>query len=114
MLPVASIDLLHKGMKPIQQPRFAYAAELIFYPVREAIIKIVPEGAISITLDLGHKAIEVNNVSCDTMAVLHLEVVKLVLSISDRIVRTEGGVELRDEGYPAVHPAWAVIWVGRI
>ena len=74
----------------------------------------MPEGAISITLDLGHKAIEVNNVSCDTMAFLHLEVVKLVLGISDRIVRTEGGVELCDEGYPAVHPAWAVIWVGGI
>ena len=114
MLPVVSIDLLHKGTKPIQRPRFAYVAELVFYPVQEAIIKIVPEGAISITPDLGHKAIEVNNVSCDAMAVLHLEVVKLVLSISDRIVRTEGGVELRDKGYPAVHPVWAVVWVGGI
>ena len=74
----------------------------------------MPEGAISITLDLGCKVIEVNNVSCDAMAVLHLEVVKLVLGISDRIVRTKGGVELRDEGYLAVHPAWVVIWVGRI
>ena len=114
MLPVASIDLLHKGMKPIQQPRFAYVAELVFYPVQEAIIKIVLEGAISITPDLGCKAIEVNNVSRDMMAVLHLEVVKLVLGISNQIVRTEGGVELCDEGYPAVHPAWVVIWVGGI
>ena len=114
MFPVASINLLHKGMKPIQRPRFAYAAELIFYLVWEAIIKIVPEGAISITLDLGCKAIEVNNVSHDAMAVLHLEVVKLVLGISNWIVRTEGGVELRDKGYPAVHPAWVVVWVGGI
>ena len=114
MLPVASVDLLHKGTKPIQQPRFAYAAELVFYLVWETIIKIVPEGAISITPDLGSKVIEVNNVSRNMMAVFHLEVVKLVLGISDRIVRTKGGVELRDEGYPAVHPAWAVIWVGRI
>ena len=74
----------------------------------------MPEGAISITPDLGCKVIEVNNVSRDAMAVLHLEVVKLVLGISDRIVRTKGGVELRDEGYPAVHPVWVVIWVGRI
>ena len=101
-------------MKPIQRPRFAYVAELIFYLVWEAIIKIVPEGAISITPDLGHKAIEVNNVSHDAMAVLHLEVVKLVLSISDQIMRTKGGVELCNEGYPAVHPVWAVIWVSRI
>ena len=92
-------------MEPIQRPRFAYAAELI---------KIVPEGTISITLDLGCKAIEVNNVSHDTMVVLHLEVVKLVLSISDRIVKTEGGMELHDEGYPAVHSVWVVVWVGGI
>ena len=74
----------------------------------------MPEGAISITPDLGCKVIEVNNVSRDAMAVLHLEVVKLVLSISDQIMRTEDGVELHNEGYPAVHPAWAVIWVGGI
>ena len=74
----------------------------------------MPEGTISITLDLKHKAIEVNNVSHDVVVVLHLEVVKLVLSISDWIIRTEGGMELRDECYPAVHPAWAVIWVGRV
>ena len=109
-----SVDLLRKGTKPIQQPRFTYAAELVFYLVQEAIIKIVPEGAIFITLDLGCKAIEVNNVSHDTMAVLHLEVVKLVLGISDWIMRTKGGVELCDEGYPAVHPAWVVIWVSGI
>ena len=109
-----SINLLHKGMEPIQRPRFAYAAELVLYLVREAIIKIVPEGAISITPDLGHKAIEVNNVSRDMMVILHLEVVKLVFSISDQIVRTEGGMKLCNEGYPAIHPARAVIWVGRI
>ena len=114
MLPVVSVNLLHKGMEPIQQPRFAYVAGLIFYLVPEAIIKIVPEGTISITLDLGHKAIEVNNVLRDTMVGLHLEVVKLVLSISDRIVRTKGGMEFHDEGYPAVHPAWVVVWVSRI
>ena len=81
-------------------------AELIFYLVWEAIIKIVPEGTISITPDLGCKAIEVNNVSRDVMVVLHLEVVKLVLSISNQIMRTEGGMEFHDEGSPAVHPAW--------
>ena len=114
MLPVASIDLLHKGMKPIQQPRFAYMAELVFYLVWEAIIEIVLEGTISIAPDLGHKVIEVHNVSCNMMAVLHLEVVKLVLCISDRIVRTEGRMELHNEGYPAVHPAWVVVWVSEI
>ena len=37
--------------------------------------------------------IEVNNVSHNAMATLHLEVVKLVFSISDQIMRTEGGME---------------------
>ena len=83
-------------------------AELVFYPVWEAIIKIVLEGTISVALDLGCKAIEVNNVSHDAMIVLHLEVVKLVLSIRNRMVRTKGGMELCNEGYPAVHPAWVV------
>ena len=114
MLPVASVNLLHKGTKPIQQPRFAYMAELIFYSVWEAVIEIMLEGTISIALDLGSKAIEVNNVSCNVMVVLYLEVVKQVLGISDQIMRSEGGMEFCDKGYPAVHPAWAVIWVSRV
>ena len=81
-------------------------AELVFYLVWEAIIEIVLEGTIFIALDLGRKVIEVNDVSHNAMVVLHLEVVKLVLSISDQIVRTKGGMELHDEGHPAVHPAW--------
>ena len=101
-------------MKLIQQPRFAYAAELIFYLVWKAIIKIVLEGAISITLDLGCKTIGVTNVSHDAVVVLHLEVVKLVLGISNRIMRAEGGIELCDEGYPAIHPAWAVVLVSGV
>ena len=38
------------------------------------------------------------------MGVLHAEMIKLVLCIGNRVMRTENGLEFYDELTPAVHP----------
>ena len=70
------------------------------------------ECTITVTPNLRGQPVEVDDVPRDTMAILHLEEVELMLRISDRVVWSEGGLELRDEGDPVVHPAGTVRWIG--
>ena len=64
------------------------------------------ECTISIVLDLGCEAVEINNVPCDLMVVPHGEVLELVLCISNRVMGTKGFLEFSYKVNPAVHPAW--------
>ena len=66
------------------------------------------ECAISIVLDLGCEAVQVYNVLCHTVQVFHLEMLELMLSISNWVMRTKGTLEFCDKVDPAVHPMWMV------
>jgi len=68
----------------------------------------VVERAISVVLDLGGKSVEVYYIPRNTVSILHLEVLKLMLSISNGVVRSKGTLELSDEVDPVVHPVWTV------
>ena len=59
------------------------ARKLIFDAVRETVIKVVPEGTFSVTLDLRSNSIELHDILIDLLPVFHGEVVELVFSISD-------------------------------
>ena len=80
------------------------ARNLIFDAVGKAIIKVVPEGTFSITSDLRSNPIELYDVLVDPLPVFHGEVVELVFSISDGVMRTEVGLELQDELLEVVLP----------
>ena len=69
------------------------------------------ERTISIVLDLGGKSVEVYYVLHNAVSILHLEMLELILSISDGVVRSKGTLELSDEMDPAVHPVWTVSWI---
>ena len=71
------------------------------------------ECTVTIAPDLGGQPIEVDDVLCDTVAILHLKEVELMLHISDRVVWSKGGLEFCDEGDPVVHPARMVSWISR-
>jgi len=68
----------------------------------------VAECAIPIVLDLRGKSVEVYYVLRNVVSILHLEMLELMLSISDGVVRTKGTLELSNEMDPTVHPAQAV------
>jgi len=68
----------------------------------------VVEHAISVVLDLQGKPVEVNYVPCNTVSILHPEMLELMLSISDGVVRSKGTLELSNEVDPTVHPEWMV------
>ena len=75
---------------------------------RETGVEQAAECAVSIVLDLGSEAVEVYYVPRDAVSILHPEMLELMLSISDGVVRSKGALELSDEVDPAVHPAWTV------
>jgi len=79
--------------------------------IQETGVKQVAEHAISVVLDLGGESVEVYYILRNAVSILHLEVLELMLSISDGVVRSKGTLELSDEVDPAVHPTWVV---GRI
>ena len=66
------------------------------------------ERAISVVLDLQGKSVEVYNIPCYAVSILHPEVLELILSISDGVVRSKGTLELSNEVDPTFHPAWTV------
>jgi len=76
--------------------------------VTETRVKQAVEHTISVVLDLGGESVEVYYVPHNVVSILHPEMLELMLSISDGIVRSKGTLELSDEMDPAVHPAWTV------
>ena len=63
--------------------------DLVLDMIRQTVINVVPEGTFSIAPDLRRNLVELNHVLGDTLTVLHGQVVKLVLCISDRVVQTD-------------------------
>ena len=80
------------------------ARNLIFDVVGKAVIKVVPEGTFSVTSDLQSNPIELHDILVDPLPVFHGEVVELVFSISDGVMRTEVGLELQDELLEVILP----------
>ena len=64
-----------------------------------------------IVLDLQGESVEIYYVPCNMVSILHPEVLELMLSISDGVMRSKGTLELSDKVDPAVHPMSAVSWI---
>ena len=84
---------------------------LIFDAVGKAVIKVVLEGTFSITSDLQSNPIELHDILVDPLPVFHGEVVELVFSISDGVMRTKVGLELQDELLEVILPKQSESWI---
>ena len=102
--PVSGINFLGNGMKTIEGTCFTNVTDLILNSVGETGIEVMMQSAIAISLNLGHDLIEVDHIAIDAMGVLHVEVIELVLGISNGVVGTESGLELYDKLTPTGHP----------
>jgi len=109
--PISGIDLLGKDAKTVQSVRFTDTAYLVLDSVVETCIEVMMQGAITVAPNLGCDTVEVNHVLIGTMVFLHVEVVKLMLSVGNRVVRTKGCLEFNDELFPVSHPDWTVVGV---
>ena len=98
-------------MKTVQSAWFTDTAYLILDSVRETCIEMMTQGAITVASNLGCDTVEVNHVSIGTMVFLHAEVVKLVFSIGNWVVGTEGCLEFNDKLFPISHPDRTVVGV---
>jgi len=76
--------------------------------IRETGVKQAVERTISVVLDLGGESVEVYYVPCNVVSVLHLEMLELMLCISDGVVRSKGTLELSNKVDPTFHPVWTV------
>ena len=103
MFPVSGIDFLGEGMKPIQGPGFTDTTDFALDSVRETGVEMVPQGAITVSLDLGCDPIEVYHIAVNAMGVLHVKVVELVLGINNWVMRTKGGLEFYNKLLPVAH-----------
>ena len=61
--------------------------------IRQTIIKVVLESTFSIALDLHCDLVELDHILGDMLTILHGQVVKLVLCISDKVVLTKVHLE---------------------
>ena len=109
--PVSGIDFLGEGMKPIQGFGFTDVTDFVLDSVGETGVEMVPQGAITISLDLGRDPIEVYHIVVNVMGVLHAKVVELVLSIGNWVMRTEGGLEFYNKLLPVAHPVGTSVGV---
>ena len=107
--PVASVDTLREAAQVLELSWFAYAANFVFDAVGQTGIKLVTKGGVAITLELRHEAVELHDVANDSLRVLHPQVVELVLSVSDGVVRAELELEFCDEFAPIVHPEGTIV-----
>jgi len=103
VFPISGIDLLGKDVETIQSVQLTDAAYLVLDSVGETCIEVVMQGAITVTLNLGHDTVEVNHVSIGTMVFLHAEVVELMLGIGNRVVGTESCLEFNNKLFPVGH-----------
>jgi hypothetical protein len=114
VFPVPAVNGLREGTKFPKSLRFPNAGNLILDSVREPVVEMMSESTFAITLDLGCKVIELHHVLVDVLAILHREMVKLVFSVTNRIMGSEIGLELEDEFPVIVHPVWAKHWVAQL
>ena len=99
------------GAKTVESAQFTDVADLILDSVGETGIEVMAQSAIAVSLNLGHNSIEVNHIAIHTMGVLHAEMIELILSIGNRVVGTECGLELNDELMPTGHPQGTCVGV---
>ena len=98
-------------MKPIQGFGFTDATDFVLDSVGETGVEMVPQGAITISLDLGRDPIEVYHIVVNVRGVLHAKVVELVLGIGNWVMRTEGGLEFYNKLLPVTHPVGTSVGV---
>src|ERR1700746_763979 len=84
--------------------RFPYTGTLILELLRQAIVKVVPEGTFTVAAYLTHIAIEFDDVLGDLMVVRHGQVVETMLRIADRVVGSKIREEFMREARIIVHP----------
>ena len=111
VFPILGIDLLGKDAKTIQSAWFTDAAYLILDLVRKTCIEVMMQGAIAVTLNLGCNTVEVNHISIGTIVFLHAKVVKLMLSVGNRVMGTKSCLEFNNELFPISHLDWTVVGV---
>ena len=111
MFPVSGINFLSEGTKPIQGLGFTNTTDFILDSVGETDVKMMLQGAITISLDLGRDPIEVYHIAVNAMGVLHAKVVELVLGIGNWVMRTEGGLKFYNKLLPVTHPVGISIGV---
>ena len=109
--PVSGVDFLGDSAKTVESARFTDVADLILDSVRETRIEVMTQSAIAVSLNLGHDSIEVNHIAINVMGVLLVEMIELMLSIGNRVVWTEHGLDLNDELTPAGHPQGTCVGV---
>ena len=85
--------------------------DLVLDTIRQTVIKVVLEGTFSIALDLCHDLVELDHILGDTLTVLHGQVVKLVLHISNRVMQTKVRLQFQDELLVVFHPEWMEVRV---
>ena len=93
-LPIARVDSLGELAKLGEGRWLPNAGDLILDAIREAVVEVVPKGTLSVSSDLRSNPIELNDILRNVLTILHGEVVKLVLSISDGVMRPEVSLEL--------------------
>ena len=77
--------------------------DLILDVVGETIVKVMLEATLSIAVDLQSNTVEFHDILVDVLTILHCKVVKLVLCISDGVMRSEVCLEFQDELTEIVH-----------
>ena len=104
VLPVACIYRMSEGLEFGEGAGLPNTRNLIFHAVGETVVKVVLEGTFSIAVDLQSDTIKFYDIFVDALTILHHQVVKLVLCISDRVMRSEVHLELQDKLVEVVHP----------
>ena len=105
------VNFLGDGAKTVESAQFTDVADLILNSVRETRIEVMVQSAIAVSPNLGHDSIEVNHIAIHAMGVLHAEMIKLMLSIGNRVVWTKCGLELNDKLSPTGHPQGTCVGV---
>ena len=98
-------------MKFVESCGFSDSRDLIFDLIRETIVKVVPEGTFSITLNLQSDPVASNNIFVDILAILHGQMVQLVFRISDWVIWSKVGLESQDKLLEVVHPGRVECWI---
>ena len=109
--PVAGVDTLCKAAQVLELSWFAYAADFVFDTVGKTGVKLMTKGGITITLELRCEVVELHDVANDSLHVLHLQVVELVLGVSDGVVQAKLELEFCDKFAPIVHPEGTIIHI---
>ena len=88
VLPILGVNRLGEGKEFVEGAGFADAGDLILDVGWKSTIHLSAEGGI-VPLDMGSKAVEVNQVLHNALVIMHLEVFKVSFSLTFGIVGSE-------------------------